>query len=422
MKLKIHTYPNGARLIYGYDKRWSVTSCHVKFYIGSMYEKKPGACHFFEHMVFKSTLTKSIEQRQELFKKIGAAYNGYTSDKRVRFDYSSLNEFFEEGFAEYISGFTQPKLDKQEIQREKDVILQEYHRALSNTTGLLTRAANLVLLKGRRYNPALVQNLGTPSSIKSMTKKDLEQVMQMLTPDKLVVFAYGGLKYQKIKKILEKNMQKYLLRDDFVSAHVPEFEYIEKPKFFTLDAKKPQAMVLIKQRTFGVLDDRRFALAYLGYALNGLKGRLFSEIREKRGLVYNINVNWGASKDGGEFFIDFGTSKEKVSEVLKLIKLQLKEIAQNGLSDSEFQGFKIRSKSDMFWKHIDVSTLVKSAEAEMREFGRLISDKERRQKIENVTNEDVKAVAKYLLENKSYVIVASDKRIKKSELHAYEKA
>lgn len=66
MKTYTHLYKNGAKIIYIYDKNRGITENEIIFKVGAVDEKKKGALHCFEHMVFKSTLNMSEEQRKTI--------------------------------------------------------------------------------------------------------------------------------------------------------------------------------------------------------------------------------------------------------------------------------------------------------------------------------------------------------------------
>ncbi len=97
-------------------------------------------------------------------------------------------------------------------------------------------------------------------------------------------------------------------------------------------------------------------------------------------------------------------------------------MAQNGLDDEEFEKIKNAIKVREAKDKIKLSNKISNAYGDIRYFNRLLTEKERREGFEKVTNEDIKQVAQYLLDNQSYVIVGVGKGITKKHLESYKKA
>jgi zinc protease len=86
------------------------------------------------------------------------------------------------------------------------------------------------------------------------------------------------------------------------------------------------------------LDSRdRFALDVLSQILSGQGGRLFSEIREKRGLAYRVSAFSLEGLDPGYFAVYVGTSPENLDEVLARVRHELSLLSQPGVTREELE-------------------------------------------------------------------------------------
>src|SRR5439155_19384536 len=90
--------------------------------------------------------------------------------------------------------------------------------------------------------------------------------------------------------------------------------------------------------TFGLsrTDGRRYALGVLNNALGGgMSSRLSQEVREKRGLAYSVYSFTSQYAGAGAFGISAGCHPAKVHELLGIVREQLADVAEHGLSDAE---------------------------------------------------------------------------------------
>jgi predicted Zn-dependent peptidase len=121
------TLPNGARIVF--DAMPGLRTASVGVYLGAGARHEPaernGLAHFLEHMAFKGTKKRSAKQIAEEFEGIGGYINAYTSREKTVYYVKVLKEYGE--FAvEFLADILQNSLfDKQEINKECEVILQE---------------------------------------------------------------------------------------------------------------------------------------------------------------------------------------------------------------------------------------------------------------------------------------------------------
>lgn len=420
MKIKVYDYPSGVKVFYGYDRRLATTSCNLVFNVGSINEKKYGALHFFEHMVFLSTQKRTRQERQALQEEFGSKYNASTSYEFLKFYYECLSEFFHIGFGEFVEGITQPKFDPAEIKNEKKVILQEYNRYDAMPIRKLSREVLVTLSKTKDYGHFV---LGTPSTIAKMSINDLKYCLSLLTPDRLIIYGAGSIKFKEYKKIIEQHLAKIIFMKDYNALPNVEFRAVSKPKYFILDANKEQVQVSLMSDICDRSDYKKgLVLSILNSALNGINGRLFNEMRNKEGLVYSVSAYKNIlNKSSLIFEFSFGTAVENVTKALTIFKNCLKDIAENGITDKEFFKYKNLRKIQKAYDRIYVYNVVCNMVSDLQYYGKIISLKDREKILENITNDDIKDIANQILKNKRFVIGANNKNVKIEDLKIFEK-
>jgi predicted Zn-dependent peptidase len=163
------------------------------------------------------------------------------------------------------------------------------------------------------------------------------------------------------------------------------------------DKELEHVYLCIGSRGVSQVDERRYPLYVLNALLGGsMSSHLFQEIREKRGLVYNIYSYVNCYFDTGTFGISTSTSGESVEEVITLIKNEIARVRDTGITDAELAFSKEHIKGNLFIS-------LESSEARMGRlakneiyFGNYIPLKETLRSIDGIRKSDVNEMARYI--------------------------
>lgn len=181
-------------------------TCTVGLWIdvGSRYEtaNNNGVAHFLEHMFFKGTQKRSRNQLELEVENMGAHLNAYTSRETTVFYAKCLSKDVEKAI-EILSDIVQnSKLDEQEIERERDVILREMEEVETNLQEVIFDHLHATAFQGTPLGRTI---LGPTANIKSMRRKDLTNFIQMhYSPGRIVLAGAGGIDHQQMKDLGEK--------------------------------------------------------------------------------------------------------------------------------------------------------------------------------------------------------------------------
>ena len=303
---------------------------------GSRFENKHnnGVAHFLEHLLFKGSFRFSCRKIKESLEGRGGSLNGFTSEELccylVKLPFKYLNLALD-----ILSDMVlNPLLNQEDIEKEKNVIIEEIkmHRDLPQS--YVHELLDGLLWPGETLGKSI---LGTSDSITAMSRKDLLEFKQKnYTPANIVIAACGNLKHQVL---LEQ------AKDIFKSSKQNTRSRFKKIKPYR---KTPRIKLLVKeteQTHFSLgfhglrrSDDNRFALALLNVILGAnMSSRLFNEVREKKGLAYQINSQVKYLFDTGSLVINAGVDNDNAIEALQVILKELDKIKQDLVSESEFK-------------------------------------------------------------------------------------
>ena len=173
-----------------------------------------------------------------------------------------------------------------------------------------------------------------------------------------------------------------------------------------MTAKKDvqQAQLALGYRTFGVHDDRKYAATVLDALLGrGMSSRLFQEVREKRGLSYDISSRMQFFQDAGMFTVTAGLDEAKGERALALVERELKKVCDRRVAAAELARTKEFLVGNFRIAHERVTAKLFFYGQMMLAFGRLVTPEEQVAGIKAVGAGDVQDVARAILrpENRS---------------------
>ena len=304
---------------------------------GSRYETKKinGISHFLEHMFFKgSTKYPSAEIISNLVDGIGAVNNAATHKEYTYYWIKSAAKHVELSIDILSSMLKESLLAKEEVEREKGVIVEELRMYRDNP---------------QRYIWDLYERLqfgdqplgwdigGDEVTINSITRKDFVKYVDSLYSSKNMVLVFAGKIPSNIKELAEKYFSDLPKRSSF--KQVPYIKQKRfKPKISVFYKKTDQANLILGVEGFSRVDTKRYAAKILATILGeGMSSRLFIQVRERRGLAYTVSADHDTYQDTGTFTVFAGLKLEKVSEGLEVILAEVKRTTQERVTEDELK-------------------------------------------------------------------------------------
>ena len=330
----------GLRIITDTDA--TVRSASVGYFvnIGSRDEApaEAGASHFLEHVLFKGTSRRNSKEISSSIENLGGGINAYTTNEFTSFYAKVVDEDLPLAVDVLSDVITSAVVSNEEFETERNVVFQEMAMRDDDPQDCAEEAFASAFWGD---HPLGVSILGTKESMNAITRDQIfDYYKTHYKPEAMVVSAAGNINHDKFVDLVKQNLE----RDNFLvgnqAAKVRDFSaFTPKPaKSVNIhNGQFEQANLFLGLEGVGRKDPRSTALKVLTIAIgSGMSSRLFQEIREKRGLVYSVDGLVRRYVGSGYFAIYAGCAPEKVSEVIKVAREILTEVAANGITDEEF--------------------------------------------------------------------------------------
>lgn len=387
------TLPNGIRVLSETVPYVDSVSIGVWVDVGSRDErgKTRGASHFIEHMLFKGTETRSARQIADEMDSIGGHLNAYT-DKETTWYYAKVLSEHLPTAADILSDMLlHSVLDPVELEREKNVVLEEIKRHEDAPDDLVHDIFAQTLWNS---HPLGYSVIGTKRAVQGFTQEIVQEHLSAhYAPNNIVISAAGNLEHNALIELINNYF------GGMTGTKKPRTEKSIVASGDTKFTSKPveQVHICIGTPGYSQFDDRKYPLAVLDAILGGgMSSRLFQEIRENRGLAYSVGSYVASYREGGMFTVYGGTSPDNLNEVVSLVQIELENIKRHKVEDPELMRAKNQIRGALVMGQESTSNrMSRMANSELY-FGRLITVQEVIEKIMKVTADDVIAVANEL--------------------------
>lgn len=299
----------------------SLESATVTIWVGtgSRYEtpRISGISHFLEHMVFKGSKSRpSAQEIAQAVDAIGGEFNAGTSKHWTNFYIKARAEKLTTAFDVLSDMVLNPILRQEDIDREKGVIIEEINMYEDTPMHRIWDIFENLIFKG---NPLSRDIIGNKKSVTAIKKNDFVLYRNKhYYPQNLIITVAGGAKESQVLDL----SQKYFagLAKSKRQTSFKEFSPKQKSSRVLLHAKpKEQAHFILGFTGFGMGSRDRFNEAVLAALMGqGMSSRLFTEVREKRGLAYAVKTSLDRYQETGAFATYAGVDPKRVDEAIKV--------------------------------------------------------------------------------------------------------
>jgi predicted Zn-dependent peptidase len=383
MDYQVHQLQNGIRVLHKPSPS-NISHACIIINAGSRDEgqAKDGLAHFIEHLLFKQTEKRNTNQILNRLELVGADLNAYTTKEYTCVHASFLKPHLERSLDLFEDILFHSVFPEEEMNKEKEVILDEISSYQDQPDEAINDDFEDLLFEG---HPLGRNILGTPESVKSFNKKDIQLFMKSnYRTDEIIIGIFGDYDFKTVIRISEKLYGK-------IPANLPDRvrekvgPYTPKKNIFS----KPinQAHCVIGNQSYSFHHKHRTAFLLLNNLLGGtgMSSRLNLEIREKYGIAYTIESNYTPMSDSGIFSIYFGTDSEKTEKAIKLLEKELKKLRDQKLGPIQLQQAKHKFIGQIALGEENRMGLIISMSKSLLDFNRVDSLEEVFAKINTVT-------------------------------------
>jgi len=318
MDYKLTRFSNGLRLLTIPLPNMESSTVTVWVRAGSRLEnaKVNGISHFLEHMVFKGSKKRpSAKEIALAVDSIGGEFNAGTSKEWTNFYIRARNELLPAAFDVLSDMVLNPILKTKDIEREKGVIVEEI--AMYEDTPMLKIGdifENLIF-KG---NPLENDIGGTKDSVKRMERSDFVNYRKRhYGANNILITVVGGFKRKQAEELTKKYFKKLrgIRRKEIIKFNSNQ----KKPAVLLHSKKKEQAHFILGFLGSQTGSKDRFTESIIAAILGrGMSSRLFTEVREKRGLAYDVRTSREHYLDTGYIGTQAGVDVKRVDEAIKV--------------------------------------------------------------------------------------------------------
>ena len=364
---------------------------------GSRHEdaKSAGISHFIEHMLFKGTPTRTPLDITQAIEGRGGNFNACTGEESTCYFAHLPCEYLVEAVDILSDMYLRATIPANEFAREKQVVIEEIKMYADEPDAVAMENLQRNLFPKSTLGAPVA---GTPESLLPLKPADLKRYIKShYLPSNTVVVIVGNFEESHALRAVSERFRR--CSDVRMLRRTDDQPLSGKPIAETTVAKDiAQAQLALGYRTFGIADKRKYAAIVMDAILGrGMSSRLFQEVREKRGLSYDISSRMQFFQDAGMFTITAGLDRSKTKDALATIDRELKRIREKPVSALELKRTKEFLIGNFRLSHEKVTSKLFFYGQTMLSFGRLVTPQEQVEGIRAVTASDVKAVANAIL-------------------------
>ena len=391
MELLFDTLSNGIRLVH-YRLPGIVAHCGLVINTGSRDEFIPehGIAHFIEHMLFKGTRKRKAYYILSRLEDVGGELNAYTTKEETAVHASFIKEDYERAVEIIYDIAFNSVLPEKEIEKEKDVVIEEINSYLDNPAELIFDDFEELIFADQPIGHNI---LGTISTVKSFTQKKLSDfISRNYNTDQMVFCSIGNIADEKVLRLFRKYFEA-VPKNERDKRETRPWKY----KSSTVEKKMDtfQNHCIIGNIAFDLKDEKRLVMFLLNNILGGqgMNSRLNMSLREKNGLAYNVESAYNPYCDTGAFSIYFGTDIQHLERSIRVTLSELNKLRTIKLGTIQLSKAKNQIKGYLARGYENHENLMLSLGKSLLVFDRIESLEETCIKIDKITSSELLAAA-----------------------------
>ena len=401
-EIETTTLANGVRVIT--ETMPHVRSVSVGIWVNSGSRRETGeqngVTHFIEHMLFKGTINRSAEDIARSVDSIGGNLDAFTAKELVCFNTKVLDEHLALAFDVLADLVLHPLFRKEDIEKEKGVILEEIKMEADSPDYLVHEIFSANFWKDHPLGKPI---LGTRETVKRFDDDMIRDYYQAnYSPANLIVTAAGNLTHERLVGLVRGHFEALPPGNPSPPLQAPTTH-----ARIALRNKKAleQVHLCLGVPSYPLPHDERFACYVLNTLLGGgMSSRLFQNIRERQGLAYAVFSELNPYRDTGCLSIYAGTSIESAARVVASIMNEFRQLKESPVGDEELRRAKDHLKGSLMLSLESTASRMSNLARQEMYFGHFFSLDELVESIETVTAADVQRIAQTFFDPKQIAL------------------
>lgn len=394
------TLPNGLRVLTAPVPQAQSVSCFVMLAAGSRYETREtnGIAHFAEHMFFKGTerrpTARDIAGEVDA---IGGEFNAFTSKEYTGYYVRCAAEHRDVALDVLVDMLRNSRFDAAEIEREKGVIIEEMNMYYDTPRDFIDGVYEELVYGD---HPLGWDIIGRKETVQRATRDTfLGYLGDWYKPSRMVV-GVGG----RVGDGLVERVEELLggVEDGPTGSPLPALPSVNGAAVKVHTKASDQAHICLGVRSRPIDDPDRYVLMVLSTILGGgMSSRLFTEVRERRGLAYYVFATNHSYTDTGSLYAQAGVDIDRIEDAVSTVAAELKKVAAEPVPEDELRKAKNFAKGRFVLQIESPHGLIMfGLRREVLE-GRATEPEEVLAGLEAVGAEDIQRVAQELIDSRA---------------------
>ena len=339
-----HNLPNGVQIVHRLTSS-PVVYVGIMIGAGTRHEQpeENGMAHYIEHCLFKGTEHYTARQIINHIEGIGGEINAYTTKEETTFYAATLSNHFRTTLHLLADMVLRPTFNKKETDKEVTVILDEIESYNDSPSELIYDDFENMIFEGSSLAMPI---LGTKKTLKRISKSPqypLEWMAKHYRPERMVLFVQGNVSTKQVIAAAEKELLASSPIANSEASYSPQSgRPIAAPAASNTRLYKRhthQTHVMLGSHTYPIGHPKQLTMFLLNNILGGgsMSSRLYLSLREKYGLVYNIDSQAVPLSDTGYWNIYLACEPQHKDQCLELCHKELKQLRDTRLTATQLQ-------------------------------------------------------------------------------------
>lgn len=341
-----HNLPNGVQIVH---RKTTSPVVYVGLMVGAgtrhELPNENGMAHYIEHCVFKGTEHYTARQIINHIEGIGGEINAYTTKEETTFYAATLRNHFRTTLHLLAEMVLHPTFNKKETDKEVTVILDEIESYNDSPSELIYDDFENMIFEGSSLAMPI---LGTKKTLRRISKSPdiaLDWMQQHYRPERMVLFVLGNVTTQQVISAAEKELLSPLpitySPQSGRPIAAPAAANSQSPIAFSRTYKRHthQTHIMLGSHAYPIGHPKQLTMYLLNNILGGgsMSSRLYLSLREKHGLVYNIDSQAVPLSDTGYWNIYLACEPQHKEQCLELCHKELKQLRDTTLTSAQLQ-------------------------------------------------------------------------------------
>ena len=359
---------------------------------GSRYESDElaGVSHFLEHLLFKGTKGwPTAKEVSEAIEGVGGIMNASTDREMTVFWCKVAKPHFKQALSVLVDMMLNPLLDPVEIDKEREVVLEELRMINDYPTNRVDLLIDEILWPDQPMGRDVG---GSLESVTNLTQEHIQEyVRQQYTPGNAVVSIAGDISHEEVLDLLADSLNDWATATPMMWQPVKDGQ--TSPRVRVEQRKTDQAHMVVGLPGLPIGHPDRYALGLMNVVLGeGMSSRLFQELREKQGLAYDVHSSLNLFRDCGSLTVYCGVEPKKSTRAISAILEQLAGL-QGNIPEAELDKARELSKGRMLLRMEDSRSVSMWMGAQETLLGTVRTVDEVVEQMDAVTTQDIERVA-----------------------------